>query len=568
MRPHDEYARRLVVRERGGDAALSAAEAGAARASWTRGGRAEEAGVGSGAAFAKVDGRLVAAAALLACVVIPTLFVAAQTVTRRDVSGVAPAGGAAGPEIHVLNVFAQVARAEAKARHQDAPADNAALGANMQQSRPEQGGSAPSQAPLSASDSSVQVKQGQPLPSSPSSPSATSVAQPAARGDASIDNRQEAEEDGPISTEDTPKYIVFDQTHGSVSNQMISFNSAYLAAYKYGLTLVLNYAFTPGGLRHWQHPQTKRPFYLVPTYLKLDLLKVKSIMIEDWIKTPDGRRFAGRRSPERLPFIMPHFSELTAVEKFYMNEQWPWYFNVEAIEDHELVPVWSKCEQLDVVDRLMAECKANNWRLKGMSCRALLLGKTFTNLDNCTSTHPQFAQLRSSMQPVSGMQRTVEQFLKLVRRPFITVHVRVVTEPEDDFAGLLGDAVEKALQAVPDWKTGTFYMMGMRDLRHKNTADTMQEYLKNRLKLTDAHFVHVSQMINRNGTIADWYEKEFGHTDLNMIKNDYGSIILDQWTSVHSDMYVGRTASTFSGFIRSWKVLLNKGRGINGIYMW
>ncbi|KAA8493375.1 hypothetical protein FVE85_8820 [Porphyridium purpureum] len=558
-RQQEQQMRRQPIRGRG-DASLRAADVGTASKSkadaWAGGLRSPSAG--SGSSTQNLDWKLVASAVLVACVLMPSIYITAQTVARRDAIIVSRSAA----DMNVLNDLAQFAQTEGQPLHQNSPADDARQGASVLKPRPEHGESMPSQAPPSYSDTPVQVK-----PDGPSA-SAPPVAQPVTNGDVEIVNLDEAKEDGPISSDDTPKYIVFDQTHGSVSNQMISFNGAYLAAYKYNLTLVLNPAFTPGGANYWQHPQTKRPFYLSPTYLKQDLLKVNSIMIEEWIRTPDGRRFAGRRRPERLPFILPHNSEQSAVEKYFMNKRWPWHFNVEAMEDHKLVPVWHKCQQLDVVDRLMSECKANNWRLKGMSCRTLLLGKTFTNLDNCTDTHPEFTKLRASMQPVSGLQRTVAQFLTLVRRPFIAVHVRLVSEPEDDFARLLGDAVEKALQTVPDWKTGTFYMMGMRDTRHKNTADTMQEYLKQRLKLTDAHFIHVSQMINRNGTIANWYQNEFGHTDLNMIQNDYGSIILDQWTSVNSDMYVGRTASTFSGFIQSWKLVLNKGRGINGIYMW
>ncbi|GJQ15746.1 hypothetical protein GpartN1_g7537.t1 [Galdieria partita] len=334
------------------------------------------------------------------------------------------------------------------------------------------------------------------------------------------------------------RYVVYDSRYGSLNNQLNSLFNSLVIARDLNATLVLGYAYTPGGGHALRDDHHSTHSYLVGQYFDAKLLNsVQPILnMDDYLKLQNPKR--------ALNLYVESTQESNRNGDYYQSLG----LNV-TIRKLKAQDTSHVCEKiLSRGRRIWASCQGQP---QG-ACDDILLGFSFTNLYNCTWYDDWWYRVRNFVQPKSVIQQSVRQFVSQVRHPLVVAHVRFVggsDAPNDTFYDNIFQYL-KQYESKYQQRIGSIYMVGMKDQRQTIRVDKSIQYLSKRLTLVDwytcANVTNCAESNHRN---------EFYDQDESAFGGYYSVILLDQWMGVESDYFIGRSASTFSQNIVYWKSL-------------
>ncbi|KAK4528818.1 hypothetical protein GAYE_SCF65G6765 [Galdieria yellowstonensis] len=359
------------------------------------------------------------------------------------------------------------------------------------------------------------------------------------------------------SSHPSNRYVLYDSRYGSLNNQLNSLFNSLVIAKQLNATLVLGYAYTPGGGYALRDDGRSNHSYLVGHYFDAKLLNsVQPIIFMDEYLQLD-------RARHPLPFYVDSAQESTRNGNYYrqlgLNITIHWLTKKQR-EDPPHSP-----QRQHVCEQILGRGKKI---LQQKDCRDILLGFSFTNLYNCTWYDEWWYAVRRFVQPKSVILQSVRTFVQRVRHPLVVVHVRYVGgsdapnnhQQHHNNTNLRTDHsfYETIYQHLKRYNShhhhhstiGSIYVVGMKDKRQAIRVDGAIDYLSKKLPQVDwytcANLTNCAESYDRNSL----YEE-----DMSAFRGYYSVILLDQWMGVESDYFLGRSASTFSQNIVYWKQL-------------
>ncbi|EME26723.1 hypothetical protein Gasu2_13810 [Galdieria sulphuraria] len=334
------------------------------------------------------------------------------------------------------------------------------------------------------------------------------------------------------------RYVLYDSRYGSFNNQLNSLINSLVIAKNLNATLVLGYAYTPGGGHALRDDRHSNHSYLVGHYFDAKLLNsVQPILeMDDYLKLYDSKR--------SLSLFVESTEESNRNGDYY-----------QSLGVNVTIQRWYAQDSLHVCERILGRGK-RIWTIcqgqQKKDCDTILLGFSFTNLYNCTWYDEWWYQVRNFIRPKDVIQQSIQEFVSQVRHPLLVVHVRFVGGSDAANHTFYSNILQhlKRYESEYQENIGSIYMVGMKDKRQSIRVDESIRYLSKRLTQVDwytcANLTNCAESSHRN---------QFYDQDNSAFRGYYGVILLDQWMGVESDYFIGRSASTFSQNIVYWRSL-------------